>query len=348
MRHASTSPGRRGAVVAWATIVTVAAVAAVALVAVEWPRSDDVGFVESDAAIEAPTPVPSASARVVSPESPAAVGVRTVELVDPTRPTPARGQRMARTDRSLTVTIRYPTAGSADSDEQVDAEPLGPAPLVVFAHGLGASAERYSFLLHELASFGFVVAAPEFPMSSSSFGGGAVSDLPEQAHDVSFVISALTGADAPPDIRDAISPGGVGLLGHSDGAVTVLAAGYAPQFADPRIGAVVAVAGDLHMFGGRWFSTLTPPLVAVHGGRDEINPMTSSYRLLDNDPGPVMLVEVEGASHLGSVVDPVNGAAVARLAAFDFLWRLSGVSTARDATYVTADTSPLRLVDDHD
>jgi len=296
-----------------------------------------------------PVPVPPAIASYVTPDAPTAVGVRTVTVVDPTRGTLARGEREALDDRPLTVTVRYPTAGMPAADDIVDAPGLLPAPLVLFAHGYDISADRYSVLQHELASYGFVVAAPEFPMTSTVFDGAPDEyDLPEQARDLSFLIDALAGPSVPPELAQLVAPGPVGLLGHSDGAVTVLLCAFAPRFADPRVGAVVAVSGAFDTFGGSWFTTADPPLVAVHGEWDEINPFSSSESLVDNDPGPAMLVEVTGALHLVAVVEPANALAVARLAAFDFLWRLSGVPTARDATYVTADTSPLRLVSDHD
>lgn len=298
---------------------------------------------------ERPAPVPPVIVSYVTPDAPTAVGVRTVTVVDPTRTTSARGDREALDHRPLTVTVRYPTAGMPTDDEVVDAPGLLPAPLVLFAHGYDISADRYSVLQHELASYGFVVAAPEFPMTSTVFDGAPDEyDLPEQARDLSFLIDALSGPSAPPELARLVAPGPVGLLGHSDGAVTVLLCAYAPRFADPRVGAVVAVSGDFDTFGGSWFTTADPPLIAVHGEWDEINPFSSSELLVDNDPGPAMLVEVTGALHLGAVVEPGNAMSVARLAAFDFLWRLSGVPTARDATYVTADTSPLRLVSDHD
>lgn len=296
-----------------------------------------------------PAPVPPAIVTYVTPDAPTAVGVRTVTVVDPTRTTAARGERPELPDRPLTLTIRYPTPGMPGADEMVDAPGLLPAPLVLFAHGYAISADAYAEMLHELASYGFVVAAPEFPMTSTVYDGAPDEyDLPEQARDLSFLIDALSGPSAPPEIQALIAPGPVGLLGHSDGAVTVLLTAYAPRFVDPRVGAVVAVSGDFDTFGGSWFTTADPPLIAVHGEWDEINPFSSSEVLVDNDPGPAMLVEVTGALHLGAVVEPGNAVAVARLAAFDFLWRLSGVASARDATFTTAETSPLRLVSVHD
>jgi len=296
-----------------------------------------------------PVPVPPVIVTYVTPDAPTAVGVRTVTVVDPTRTTAARGERPELPDRPLTLTIRYPTPGMPGADEMVDAPGLLPAPLVLFAHGYAISADAYAEMLHELASYGFVVAAPEFPLTSTAFDGAPDEyDLPEQARDLSFLIDALSGPSAPSEVQALIAPGPVGLLGHSDGAVTVLLTAYAPRFVDPRVGAVIAVSGDFDTFGGNWFTTADPPLIAVHGEWDEINPFSSSEVLVDNDPGPAMLVEVTGAQHLGAVVEPGNAVAVARLAAYDFLWRLSGVQSARDATFITADTSPLRLVSVHD
>lgn len=295
-----------------------------------------------------PAPVPPRITAYVSPEQPTAVGVRTLTVTDPTRGTEARGDRPELPDRPLRITVRYPTPGMPGDDEIADAPAYEPAPLVLFAHGYDISASRYSLLQHDLASYGFVVVAPEFPMSSTEFEGAPDEyDIPEQARDLSFLITALTGPAAPPELAGLIAPGDVGLVGHSDGAVTVLLAAYAPRFADPRVGAVVAISGDFDTFGGRWFTTNDPPLVAVHGEWDEINPFDSSQELVDNDPGPAMLVGVQGSTHLAAATDPENATAVARLAAYDFLWRLDGLPGAEYATYEVASTPPLELVTDH-
>ena len=301
--------------------------------------------------VESPTTPTTVSriAELASPDHPSAVGVRTMTLTDLTRGTASRGDRPPLSTRPLQVTVRYPIAAFPSDAEFPDAPAVAPAPLVLFAHGFDISAERYSALTHDLASFGFVVVAPEFPMSSTVFEGAPDEfDLPEQSRDLSFLITALTGPDAPAEVAGLIAPGPVGLVGHSDGAVTVLLTAYAPRFADPRVGAVVAVSGDFDTFGGSWFSTYDPPLIAVHGEWDEINPFYSSQELVDNDPGWAMLVAVRSATHLAAVVDPANEPAVARLVGFDLLWRLTGSSSAEISTYDTANTPPLSVVDSHE
>jgi predicted dienelactone hydrolase len=284
-----------------------------------------------------------------SPDQPTAVGVREMTFTDLTRSTLARGDREALSTRPLTITVRYPTPGMPSQDEIPDAPVYDPAPLILFAHGFDISSDRYASLLHDLAADGFVVAAPEFPMSSTVFGGAPDEyDVPDQARDLSFLIAAMTGPDAPVSLAEMIAPGPVGVIGHSDGAVTALLAAYAPRYADSRIGAVVAVSGDFDTFGGEWFTTNDPPLLAIHGEYDEINPFESSQLLVGNDPGPAMLVGVQGQSHLGSVTDSQVVPAVARLIAFNFRWRLNGLPDAQAATIETASTPPLEFVASHD
>ena len=65
----------------------------------------------------------------------------------------------------------------------------GPWPLLVFAHGFATNPDAYTPLLTAWAAAGYVVAAPEFPISGSDFPGPArQDDIPEQARDLSAVI----------------------------------------------------------------------------------------------------------------------------------------------------------------
>ena len=298
--------------------------------------------------IEISTTVPSVPpvlSDYVTPENPSAVGVTVMMFTDLTRTTPARGDREALTTRPLTVVVRYPTAGMPSEEEFPDAPAFVPAPLVLFAHGYDISTDRYASLLHDIAAAGFVVVAPEFPMSSTVYEGAPdEGDIPDQARDLSFLISAMTGPAAPPSLSEMITPGPVAVIGHSDGAVTALLASFAPRFADSRIAAVVAVSGDFDTFGGEWFTTNDPPLLAIHGEYDEINPFSSSELLVENDPGEAILVGVMGASHLGAVTAPDAVPSVALLISHNLRWRLGGLSAAQVATYAIASTPPLELV----
>lgn len=293
--------------------------------------------------------IPTPTTTVALPsQSPAhAVGVTSLTLVDDTRTTGARGERPETSSRTVPVTVRYPVAGAAGPDEQDDAAPVGPAPLVVFAHGFDTSQATYAALLHDLAAAGFVVAAPDFPLSTSAADGPPVEgDEGEQARDLSLVVDRLTDGVTSPSLTTALWPGPVGVVGHSDGAVSALLAAYSPAYADRRVGAVVDVSGAFDDYGGTWFSTQDPPLLSVHGGADELNPLANDEQLVTADPGAADLVVVEGASHLGALTGSAEPA-VARLVADDLAWRLEGA--AGGSTVVAADEgiAPLRLVADN-
>lgn len=294
------------------------------------------------------TTVPTRSPVVASPDAPVGVGVVTLDIVDPTRSTEPRGSRPFLDHRDLHVTVRYPANQFASADEYPNVEPLGAAPLLVFAHGYNIDSAAYSALLHDVAASGFVVAAVEFPLSSTYWDGYAdESDIPNQAGDISYVITALTELPLAAPLDRAVLPGPVGIFGHSDGAVTALLTGYAPRFVDSRVGAVVSMSGAINAFGGTWFTKSSAPLLAIHGEWDEINPFYSSEELVDFDPFPAMLVGVQESSHLGAVVNPATEPAVARVTSYFFSWRLSDEPGAQSQTYATASTPPLDLLADH-
>lgn len=282
-------------------------------------------------------------------EGPAAVGITTIHLTDPSRPLKARGGRPSATSRSFDVVMRYPIAGVPGVGETLDAAPLGAAPLVVFAHGFAAETETYAALLHEIAASGFVVAAPEFPMTSAAIDGAPDEmDLVEEPRDLSFIIDSLTSDPRPANLGSMVRQGPVGLVGHSDGAQAVLLCAYAPRYRDDRVGAVVALSGRLDAFGGRWFSAPSAPLLAIHGSADGINPIDRSRELVEADPYPAMFVSAEGGSHLEIASDPRFVPAVARLIADDLRWRLMDAPGARGATSSDASVAPLELVAIHD
>jgi fermentation-respiration switch protein FrsA (DUF1100 family) len=256
-----------------------------------------------------------------TPTAPFAVGVTHVTYTDTTRQTDARGDTPASSSRTIPVTIRYPVAGAVSDDEAPELPAVaGSFPLVVLAHGFDVSADTYALLEHQIASAGFVVAAPDFPLTSSAIPGPAIEDdVSNQAGDVSFVISSLLDpTQAPAVVAQAIDRDHVGVVGHSDGGVTAAAVAYNATVADPRVGAAVILSGAEARYDGSWFTTQSPPLLAIHGTDDEVNPFASSTTLYDGATGPAMLVAVQGGSHLGPFTTDADEPDVATLVA-DFL-----------------------------
>ena len=222
--------------------------------------------------------------------------------------------------RTLAVTIRYPIAGASGAAERTNAPAAsGTFPLVVFAHGYDVSAATYAALEHELAAAGFIVAAPDFPLSSSAVSDAPVRDIVAQATDVSFLISTLlTPTTRPTPLARAITATKkAAVVGHSDGAVTAAGVAYDSDYADARIGAAVILSGGAFDFPGSWFSGANPALLAIHGDADDVNPYASSSALYAQDSGSKMLVTVLGGSHLGPfTTDPVRPAISALIADF--------------------------------
>jgi pimeloyl-ACP methyl ester carboxylesterase len=248
--------------------------------------------------------------------------------------------------RPLPVTLRYPTSGPPSGTELSDApSATGSFSLVVFAHGWKGSADTYAAMEHELASAGFILAAPNFPhTSSASTAGLDRSDIVNQAADVTFIINTLI-TSASPILAGHVAPTKVGVVGHSDGGVT--AAGVADNSccADPHVGAAAILSGAELFFGGSWFPPGSPPLLAVHGTADEVNPFAASQRLFADAPSPKYLVSVPGGSHLGPfITDPVVRAAISTLVA-DFLRaELDGDTQAHERLPTDAKSGGLQLV----
>ena len=240
------------------------------------------------------------------PVAPFAVAQTSATFVDPSRGSPARGGTPAQTSRTIATTIYYPSSIPPTADAPTPAPAAGTFPLVVFAHGYEIDAAAYAPLLRDLAVGGYVVAAPDFPGTSTASPGGAIrEDALQQPADISFVItSMLQLSDQPGLLHGAVSPTAIGVSGHSDGAVTALAAGYNTCCLDPRIKAGAILSGATFGFDGEWFPPGTPPVMFVHATADEINDYNASVSMFERAQSPKYLLTVEGGSHLEVFVDP--------------------------------------------
>jgi fermentation-respiration switch protein FrsA (DUF1100 family) len=236
------------------------------------------------------------------PGPPYAVGVTRLTVEDTTRGTVARGSTPASSTRVLPLTVHYPATGAAGSGVVENAPAAaGTFPLAVFAHGYAITAAAYDPLTSDLAAGGFIVVAPDFPISSLVFPGPPSQlDMANQAHDISYIIDVFqNGSAVPALLQGHLAPGKVAVAGHSDGGATVSAVSGNSCCLDRRIGASASLAGDQGgVFPGEWFQADASPQLFMHGSVDPEVPFTHSQKLYDDTVAPKLFVSVTNAVHL--------------------------------------------------
>lgn len=232
-----------------------------------------------------------------------AVGLTVMRLVDSTRSMSLPDGRTV--PRTLVTYVRYPARGSASQSDVAAAPPArsaGPFPLIVFGHGFAVTPALYGRLLRAWARAGYVVAAPVFPLENANASGGPdESDLPNQPADMSVVISrmlAATQASSGP-LSGLIATREIAVAGQSDGGDSALAVAYDPRYRDPRIGAVMILSGaEIPGSGEFQIKAGGPPLLAVQGTADPINPPSATSQFYASARAPKYRLELLGASHL--------------------------------------------------
>jgi pimeloyl-ACP methyl ester carboxylesterase len=201
-----------------------------------------------------------------------------IPIVDASRSV-VRGGTVLAPQRDLPTDVWSPTGA-------------GEYPLVVFIHGYDTGPLDYSRFCSTLASSGYVVAAPSFPLEDPSRGFGLDRrDLPDEVADISFVITALEQRPR----SDQIDRSQIAVVGHSDGADVALMAGYQVGRLDPRVRAVVADAPD-PLSGS--IASSTAPLLLIQGTADSVVPYSASQTVFGQVRAPDYFVSLLGADHL--------------------------------------------------
>jgi len=273
---------------------------------------------------------------------PLAVGVRTITATDRNRVdvlSTEDGGPVARCDRTLTIEVWYPAAlapgqtaggvyhtvardparptdlhGRAVRDAAAKTSPAGGYPLVIISHGYPGNRYLMSHLAENLASKGFVVAAPDHPDSTYADQKAFASTLYNRPLDQLFVLEQLdrlsrTGsgsflaglADVSRTGIIGYSMGGYGVMntlgaGFSDASITgrnappnrllYERAASNPAFAkqaDRRIKAGIAIApygGAAGAFAADGLRAITTPLLFVAGSADDIVGYETGVRAL--------------------------------------------------------------------
>ncbi len=229
----------------------------------------------------------------------------TIVFADHSRTTPASNGSPAEPYRSLSTLIVYPKPSSGHHRQ---------FPLIVYSHGFGATASSATPTLDALAAHGYVVAALDFPLSTTGLPGGLdLLDFKNQPGDVSFIISQMLKLNRSPNspVYHEIQVSRIGAVGHSLGAVTTLAVSYNSCCRDNRVDAAVEMDGELNVpigpsgqFAGTYFKGHNPPLLMINGTKDTLSPYGTSQALYTNAPVPSYLLSLIGAPHEGFAMAP--------------------------------------------
>lgn len=211
-------------------------------------------------------------------------------FIDESRPTDANRGNPSRPQRTLPTTIWYPEGVT------------GPLPLIVHSHGIVSARNELSYLMEQLASYGYIVVAADYPLTSGSTPGGANgNDVVNQPADVSFLIDSVLNLGEDKPFLAEIDTTRIGLSGFSLGGLTTSLTTYHARWRDPRIAAAVAIAGPSLAFTSRFYETSAVPFLMISGTADAlIDTQWNALIIPERNPGSA-LVTIAGGSHLGFV-----------------------------------------------
>lgn len=229
------------------------------------------------------------------------------EIVDTTRGTPGNCEHGNLPYRDIWIQYRYPT------------QP-GRYPLLVFAHGWNANPDSYGAFLDDLASAGYVVAAPVFPVAKHTpcRGNGYAPDIAQQARDVSAVITHVITPGTP--ANHLIEPvTSTGVLGHSDGGMTAALMARGAGYHDWRVGAYAEISGAIP--AGFATAPNQVPVLAVNGWSDPINnPVWADRFYTSSLPAKAEFLAVGNHDSILNGADPYTFATRDAVAAFFDRW----------------------------
>jgi predicted dienelactone hydrolase len=246
---------------------------------------------------------------------PHGVGEHAFTVVDTSRATPANGSYAGAPTRTLDVVVWYPSSMHIDGATAIDG-PLdsgGPFPLVLHSHGFHDDNRGEDYLAQHLASRGYVVAAPKFPLSNGNAPGGpTLADTPNQPGDAKFVIDQVLAQSqmAGGPLTGAVDGKRIAVSGLSLGGLTTLLVAFHDKLRDPRVTSAFAIAAPSCFLTAPFYQTTRMPLMLLQGDADLIVPFqANSVRAFGFAQQPKQLVALARGSHtafasLASVLDP--------------------------------------------
>ncbi len=236
------------------------------------------------------------------------------------------------TDRPLTLDVWFPVDDPADAPlnqytlvpgvyyespsavagaELVAAE--GPFPLVVYSHGSGGLRYIASYYTEAIASYGYIVAAPDHTGNTAVdglLGTDAEFDVTalNRPNDVEATIDAMLDPSNV-GLAGSIDPDSIAVTGHSFGGFTSLAVagGYDNSLgsfvADDRVDAIIPLApatGDgTRLMSDAGLESIEVPMLVMVGTNDQTTPVDPNVTRIWDVAGsePLIRVELVDAQH---------------------------------------------------
>jgi predicted dienelactone hydrolase len=193
---------------------------------------------------------------------------------------------------------KYPT----DAYRDIAASQKGPFPLVLFAHGFSAYPTEYQYLLTHLASWGMVVAGPDFNERGLL---AALSGSTTTTDETAVMLATRDLLQSENDkagslLESKVNATDVGTIGHSAGVSS--AVGAAAE--DSSIKTFIAMSGGRAPGSANTSGTTIPDLpippqpgMVVTGGKDQVAAYDRVQAFFEALNPPKRLVVVDDAGH---------------------------------------------------
>ena len=229
------------------------------------------------------------------------VASTTRTLIDTYRPTPPANTYPGAPSRTIVTEVWYPSV-SRGIDTPMD---LGgaPYPLVVLGHGFMGSRTLSSFLTEHLASYGYVVAAPDFPLSHfGSPSGPTAVDYLNQPGDISYILDRMIAfsQEAGNLFSGGIDTESIGIIGHSMGGMTTILVTFDSELLDDRVDAAIPLAPLACPFTEETFRNRSVPVLFIGGSADIFCSWDDNLKKpYDRAGSPKYMVTIVNGSHIG-------------------------------------------------